>query len=195
MTIAGLVLAAGASRRMGSCKALLKYQSETFLDLLCQALHSGGCSPVAAVVSNPTDSIVKECKLENVELVINPDPSGGQISSVRSALPSLGNVEGLLIVLVDQACLEPQTISRVRRGLGKHSLVVARYGNQPGHPSCFSRDLFSDLQSSPADKGARAVVARELAAGRAGYIDVDDPGIIRNLNTPADFQAFLKRPT
>ncbi|MBW1807889.1 MAG: nucleotidyltransferase family protein [Deltaproteobacteria bacterium] len=195
MAIAGVVLAAGASQRMGTCKALLRYQSETFLDLLSQALHAGGCSPVVAVVSNPTDLIVKECNLVNVEVVINPDPSGGQISSVRSVLPAVGNVEGLLVVLVDQACIEPETVSRVRQGLGQHSVVVARYRNQPGHPSCFSRSLFADLKSPMADKGARAVVESELAAGRVSYLDFDDPGVIRNLNTPEDYQAFLKRPT
>jgi molybdenum cofactor cytidylyltransferase len=192
MKVAGVVLAAGASTRMGENKALLRAGDQTFLDSLSTALTLGGCDPVLAVVAEPLDEIREGCRLEGVRLVINPDPSRGQISSLRCAIGELDeSITGLVVVLVDQGSIKAGTVSQVRKALLSSAVAVARYAGRPGHPTGFARELFGDLESERADRGARVVVETYKGAGRAEWVDVDDPGVIRNINTKERYLAFL----
>jgi CTP:molybdopterin cytidylyltransferase MocA len=192
MKVAGVVLAAGASTRMGENKALLLAGDQTFLDSLGTALALGGCDPVLAVVAEPLDEVKEGCRLEGVRLVINPDPSRGQISSLRCAIRELDeSVTGLVVLLVDQGSIKADTISRVRKALAGSAVAVARHAGRPGHPTGFSREVFGALESGQADDGARAVVEAFEEAGRVERVDVDDPGVVRNINTKERYLAFL----
>jgi CTP:molybdopterin cytidylyltransferase MocA len=192
MKVAGVVLAAGASTRMGENKALLRAGNQTFLDSLGTALALGGCDPVLAVVAEPPDEIRDGCRLEGVRLVVNPDPSRGQISSLRCALRELDeSVAGLVVLLVDQGSIKAETVSLVRKALTGAPVAVARHAGRPGHPTGFSREVFGDLNSELADEGARAVVESYEQAGRARQVEVDDPGVVRNINTKERYLAFL----
>lgn len=192
MKVAGVVLAAGASTRMGENKALLRAGDQTFLDSLGTALALGGCDPVLAVVAEPLDLIKEGCRLEGVRLVTNPDPSRGQISSLRCAIRELDeSVTGLVVLLVDQGSIKADTVSRVRKALAGSAVAVARHAGRPGHPTGFTREVFGELESGLADEGARAVVEAYEEAGRAERVDVDDPGVVRNINTKERYLAFL----
>ena len=192
MKVAGVVLAAGASTRMGENKALLRAGDQTFLDSLGTALALGGCDPVLAVVAEPLDEIRDGCRLEGVRLVTNPDPSRGQISSLRCALRELDeSVAGLVVLLVDQGSIKAETVALVRKALAASPVVVARHAGRPGHPTGFSREVFGDLSSELADEGARAVVEAFEKDGRTEWVDVDDPGVVRNINTKERYLAFL----
>jgi len=190
--IAGVVLAAGASRRMGTNKALLEYGGKTFLDNMCDALTAGGCRPVMAVVSRPFDEIKDRCRLQGAELVVNPDPDRGQISSLRCAIERVRNCTGILVVTVDQGSLVAESVSQVKGALPGFDVAVARYKGQSGHPTAFSARIFPALESPAADQGARQVVAECTQAKRVRFVDLDDPGVVRNLNTPDEYEAFCK---
>jgi len=192
MKVAGVVLAAGASTRMGENKALLRVGDQTFLDSLSTALALGGCDPVLVVVAEPLDEIRQSCRLEGVRLVVNPDPSRGQISSLRCAIGELDEgIAGLVMLLVDQGSIKADTVSLVRKALADSAVAVARHAGRPGHPTGFSREVFNELESEQADKGARAVVEAQRQAGRVSWVDVDDPGVVRNINTKERYLAFL----
>ncbi len=187
--IAGVVLAGGASRRMGTPKALLRAGGETFLDRLCRAVAAGGCGPVLAVAGAATQAIRAGCRLDAGRLIENPDPDRGQISSIWCALDEVPEADGVLIVLVDQGGIEPGTVESVRAGLAERPVSVARYRGQPGHPTGFRRSEFDALRSAAAaERGARAVVEAATAGGRVAWRDVDDPGVVRNLNSPDDLE-------
>jgi len=99
-------------------------------------------------------------------------------------------VDGAIVVLVDQATIRPDTVRAVRRALEGHDAAVAQYRGRDGHPACFGRALFDALQSQAAEGGARAVIAACEQSGRLCRVGVDDPGVVRNLNTPADYESF-----
>jgi CTP:molybdopterin cytidylyltransferase MocA len=193
VTVAGVVLAGGRSRRMGKNKALLRCGEETFLDRLASRLAQGGCQPVLAVVSEP-GPIRQGCRLDQVRLVVNPDPDRGQISSLRCGLDGLPDARGVVVLLVDQGDVRAETVRLVRQTLeGTGRLVLARHRGQPGHPVGFPSSLFGLLRSTLADQGARRVVQREGESGCLEHVDVEDPGVIRNINTPDAYQDFLRR--
>ncbi len=181
---AGVVLAAGASRRMGRAKALLQLGPQSFIEHLTGALRAGGCAPVMAVVSEPLRERVAGLLDAGVRLVVNPHPERGQISSLRCALDALADDRGLLVVLVDQGCIQAATVAAVRRALARAPLAVARRAGRPGHPTAFGAAIHDRLRGPEADNGARALVEALAATGRVAWVEVDDPGVTRNLNTP-----------
>lgn len=191
-TIAGVVLAGGASTRMGSHKALLKYGQATFLDSMAKALIEGGCCPVMTVVSEPSAPVLAQCKLDGVEVIINQQPAMGPISSLRCALGACSDVSGLIVALVDQGRVRVSTVCRVFTALQNEEIVVARYRGRSGHPTGFSSCMFEQLHSSAADQGARWLVMKEQAAGRVCFVDVDDPGVVRNINTREQYERFVR---
>ncbi len=192
MKVAGVVLAAGLSTRMGKSKALLKVGDSVFLDSMAEALRLGGCDPVLAVVSGDLAPIHQACRLEGVRLVSNPRPEGGQISSLRCAMRACPDAGGWLVVLVDQGQVMPESVSVVRQALDKRAVAVARYQGQFGHPTAFGLALAESLLGPEADHGARRVVEAQEQKGQVAYVDVDDPGVIRNLNRPEDYRIFLQ---
>lgn len=188
MAVAGVVLAAGASRRMGRDKALLDIEGRPFLEAMTSALKCGGCDPVMAVISRPAETYRARCSLAGIDLVTNPQPAGGQISSLLCALDAAGAADGLLVTLVDQGWIDPGSVVAVRLALTRSPLVVARYGDREGHPTGFSAALFPALRSPEVERdGARVLVEQHRSAGDLAWVDLDDPGVVRNLNTPETY--------
>jgi len=210
MKIAGVVLAAGASQRMGRAKAFLQVRGKPFLASLLESLRGGGCDPIAAVVSEPIRAQAANlCQELGAALLINPDPAQGPISSLRLAIASLAGIagpgpissprldpgsvpgiDGLLVLLVDQGTIEPGTVRAVRLALETSELAVARHRGVAGHPTGFSARVFSELFSAAADQGARALLSVRAGTDRLVFVDVDDPGVGQNLNTPEEYEAF-----
>jgi molybdenum cofactor cytidylyltransferase len=102
---------------------------------------------------------------------------------------------GALIHLADHPMVRAETFAAVidcYRSVGK-PITIARYQGRRGHPVLFARDLFVELAGAPEDQGARAVVAADPS--RVAYVDVDDPGVLTDLDTPEDLErAGLGRP-
>ncbi len=192
-SVLGVVLAGGRSERMGSPKALLRCGSKTFLDTLADGLVLGGCRPVVAVISEPIRmAVLKECRLEGIEVVVNPNPELGPISSLRCALGVHPQTSGVIWVLVDQGRVGVDTIRSTREALKKYDTVVTRYRSVAGHPTGFSKKIFARLFSPEADQGARGIVDQEQGSDRVGYLDVDDPAVIRNINTRRQYEEFVR---
>lgn len=187
-TFAGVILAAGASRRMGSPKALLNYHGETFVDRLIR-VFSGCCDPVI-VVAGVHANVIRQQMDPRARLVINHDPDRGQLSSLQTALAQLpGDTAGFLFTPVDCPTVEEQTIARLVAELQKHDapFVIPRYGGRRGHPVCVRGSLITEFLALPPTAETRAVVNRH--EDRIIYMDVDDPGVLADVD---DLEAYRK---
>jgi molybdenum cofactor cytidylyltransferase len=185
---AGIILAAGESRRMGFPKALLRYRDETFLDTLI-ALFSARCSPVIVVLGAHADRIRQGVK-RTAQFVVNPDYTRGMTTSLQCGLRTAGGVganpAGVLFTLVDHPAVSAGTLDALIAP-PQPLLRVPRYQGRRGHPIWFSRDLIPEFLSIPEDGAARDVVRAHSADTE--FLDLDDPGIVADID---DADAYLK---
>jgi molybdenum cofactor cytidylyltransferase len=187
--IAGIILAAGASRRMGSPKALLNYRGETFIDRLVRVI-SAACDPVIVVLGYHADAIRAQVRGQ-VRFVVNPDPERGQLSSLQSGLMVVPpESDGVLFTPVDSPAVEPKTVSRLAEAFARRDpatlLVIPRFNSKRGHPVCVSRSVIAELLALPPAGQAREVIRRH--ADRTQYVDVEDAGVLADIDDPEAYR-------
>ena len=191
MNLAGLILAAGESRRMGTPKALLELAGETFLDRLILTLGQS-CSPVIVVLGCDHQSIRAGLRrADSATFVLNPDYRRGQLSSLQCGLAAVSpEAEGVMFTPVDCPSVLPSTMARMARRFqerGPHELlVVPRSEGRRGHPVCAARDLIPEFLALPPDAQARDVIHRHRE--HTVYVDVDDSGILKDVDDPQAYR-------
>jgi molybdenum cofactor cytidylyltransferase len=185
---AGIILAAGESRRMGFPKALLRYQGETFVDAIA-GLFARHCSQVIVVLGAHAERI-RAGVARPVEFVYNPDYAKGMTTSFQCGLRAVRpEAESVLFTLVDHPAVSPETIDALVAGSGP-LLRVPRFQFRRGHPIWFSRDLIPEFLAIPEYGAARDVVRSHAAATE--FIDVDDPGVIADIDDAAAYRKLVE---
>jgi molybdenum cofactor cytidylyltransferase len=184
MSIAGLILAAGESRRMGFPKALLPYRAETFLDTLI-GLFAERCSSVIVVLGAEAERI-REQTARPATFAVNPDYMCGMTTSLQCGLRAVpADAEGVLLTLVDHPAVMPATIDALL-ATPRPLVGVPRYGAKRGHPIWFSRDLIPEFLAIPEGRAANEVVHRHRAETQ--FLDLDDPGILADIDDPEAYR-------
>lgn len=196
--IAGVILAAGASQRMGSPKALLDYRGETFLNRLARVLGAV-CDPVIVVLGYHAARIREESSAR-VQFAVNPAPERGQLSSLQSGLAALpAEAEGFAFIPIDCPAVGEDTVARVarvfeRRGAGT-LFTIPRIsvdaGYKRGHPVFAARSIADELLALPVTSKASDVVHAHV--DRTVYVDVSDAGILTDVDDPAAYRALVER--
>jgi CTP:molybdopterin cytidylyltransferase MocA len=187
--IAGIILAAGASRRMGTPKALLDYRGETFLARLVRVLGAV-CDPVIVAVGQHQAEIRAQVRT-GVQFVVNPDPERGQLSSLQTALAALpADAEGFVFTPVDSPAVAPETVELLATAFQSRAsetlLVIPRYQCRKGHPVFAARSIANELLSLPPTAQAREVIRGH--ADRTLFVDVDDAGVLTDVDDPAAYR-------
>jgi len=185
--VEAVLLAAGESRRMGYPKPLLRIGSETFVEVLARAILQS-VNRLIVVIGAHGEAVRAAIPADRrITVVENPEYLRGQLSSIKTALPHIGReAGGAMIHLADHPMVRQETFRAVVdefRRCGK-PIIIARHGGWRGHPVIFARELFGELAAASEDEGARAVVAFNSA--RVGYVDVEDGGVLADLDTPED---------
>lgn len=194
MSLAGLILAAGESRRMGSPKALLEFDGETFLDRLILALGAS-CSPVIVVLGCEAQRIGAGLRrAEAATIVTNPDYRRGQLSSLQRGLAAVPPAaEGVMFTLVDYPAVRPSTIARLawrfQTRQPQEWLVVPRSQGRHGHPVCLVCDLIPEFLALAGDAQARDVIRGHRK--QTVYEDVDDAGILEDVDDPESYARLI----
>lgn len=190
--IAGVILSGGASRRMGTPKALLRFRDETFLDRLIR-VFAPVCDPVIVVLGSHADQIRAGIERgADVIFAVNPDPERGMLSSLQCGLALIpAEVEAAMFLPVDHPHLAPSTVELVAERYRIHdaSVVVPAYAAEHGHPVCISRPLINELLALPPEAKASDVIHRHIR--ETVYLEIADPAIVTDVDDPAAYAGLL----
>ncbi len=191
--IAGLLLAAGESTRMGSPKPLLDWHGQPLVRYQAAQLRAAGCDVVVVVLGSRADRVLPFIDGGDAWVVVNPDYAQGRATSVRAGAALIPDTAQWVAVLgVDQprsaAVMRPLFDAAITSNA---DILVPTYGGRRGHPVLFAGHLLPEIrQAQDATLGLRAVVFRHLDGQRE--IPVDSPLIHTDLNTPAAYAAARK---
>ncbi len=204
-SFAGVILAAGDSSRMGRDKALLPWpplvagqvaSSDTFLSAAIHSLASA-CEFVVVVVGTNESSLAPVIYAQGASLVVNPDPSRGQFSSLQVGLHDVLNHgrDAAMVTLVDRPPVNTSTIQILHDAFETADqniwAVVPEFSGKHGHPYLVGREMIEAFLRVPATSIARDIEHQHQQ--HILYIRVDDSLVALNINTPEDYSGLLAR--
>lgn len=182
---AAIILAAGKSRRMGSCKQLLPLGDGTVITRCIDALVSGGAGEILVVVSAEGNSVADAVRDYPVRIVVNQESEGDMASSVRFGRDALiSEAGGVIVFLCDYPLVSAATITSLIEAHGESpgSIIIPCHGGKRGHPLLFPRAVLDGL--------ANEMILRDLVrrdTERVRCLDVNDPGVLLDMDTPEDY--------
>ena len=188
--IAGVVLAAGLSGRMGRPKLLLPLDGRPLIRRTVEALAAAGLADLVVVVPPESDALRAALDGLSVRFAVNPAPEAGQAGSVVAGVAALTpGTTAALIALGDQPDLPAAVLTGLleRHRAGGAAIVAPRYREGRGNPVLFTAEVFPELLRLDGDQGARAIV--DADAARVALVPFDLP-MPRDVDTPDDYESL-----
>jgi molybdenum cofactor cytidylyltransferase len=189
--IEALLLAAGESTRMGRPKQLLDWGGFTLLEWQVRQLRDAGASSVVVVVGYMAEDIATVAEASGARVVTNLDYRQGRASSLRAGATALDpRAERVVILSVDQP--RPAWVTRrLITAEARAALIVApRHAGRGGHPVILDGSIMPELaRVSEESLGLKAVMDRHKT--QTVYVDFENPCVIVDLNTPAEYEKAL----
>lgn len=188
---AGLVLAAGGSKRLGRPKQLLAYRSGTLLDHVLQTARACRFDQLLCVVGGGAEDVRAGVDLSGVEVVENRHFGDGCSSSIAAALSAADpRADVLVLMLGDQPGAQATTVAQLLAGRGTAALAACAYSDGRGHPLALGRAMFEELAGLHGDKAVWKLLDRHPRE----VVDVPVAGPIpRDVDTWEDYMAVQTR--
>jgi molybdenum cofactor cytidylyltransferase len=191
--IAGIVLAAGRSSRLGRPKQLLSVHGEPLIRHTLRRVLASSLDEVFLVVGHEADGVRETVADLPVKYVFNPDAAAGQSTSVRAGLAALSSdVDAAVFILGDQPGIDPAVIDALIAAWRTSGSPVAapRYEDRMGNPVLFDRRVFPELAALAGDTGARPVVRAYHDSGDLQVVLVAGQAP-PDIDTEADYAALI----
>jgi molybdenum cofactor cytidylyltransferase len=185
--VAGLVLAAGGSSRLGQPKQLLPFGPATLLDHVVATARGCSFDQLLVALGGSAADVQDRVDLSGADVVVNEGYGAGCSSSIAAAMDVLHpRADVLVLLLGDQPGVSCHTVAALLAGRSDAPLGVCRYADGLGHPFCFSRELFGTLRGLHGDKA----VWKLVAAGGDAVAEVPVAGPVPiDVDTWADYEA------
>lgn len=189
--LGAVVLAAGASRRMGRPKALIRWRGASFAERALELATRAGCAPIVVVTG-----AVELALPDTVVACRNARWQQGQLSSLQAGMRALTSrrppVAGCLVLTVDRPAVTQATVDALVAAwrAAPAYLWQPRHQGRSGHPMLYPADLVQPLLALAPEASARALVRSPAVQARRRWLDVDDPGVVLNVDTPDDLAAL-----
>ena len=191
--VAAIVLAAGGATRFGQTKQLLPWADTTMIGQVVRvAMAVAEVEQVIVVVGHEAARVGASARAAVAprapEIVVNPDWTAGQSTSVRAGLAAVSpDTVAAIFMLADQPEVPPEVLrALIRRHCQTRApIVVPLFEGRRGTPTLFDRDLFRELRRLRGDTGGRPLIARY--ADRVESVPVPVSAILRDVDTPADY--------
>ncbi|GAA3985657.1 nucleotidyltransferase family protein [Hymenobacter antarcticus] len=192
--VALVLLAAGASTRMGRPKQLLSYHGRTLLRHAAETAAATGCAPIVLVTGALHDELLTEVTGLPIQAAHNPDWATGMASSIRTGLTAVAAAEprAVLIMLTDQPLVTPELLRQLitQQQATQAPIVAAAYGDTLGVPAVFATSIFPELLKLEGAQGAGRLIARlGTAVGQVAF-----PAGLLDVDTPEQYAALLRVP-
>lgn len=201
LLIAAVVAAAGRSTRMGEPKQLLPWGNRTVLGTVAHNLAEAGATPVICVVGHRAAEMAAALGDAPAQLLHNPDYLQGEMLSsyqvgVRHLISSAsfpGSFLGTLLALGDQPHVPVAAIRQVLDAArtSPDRIIMPSYEMRRGHPFYFPARLWPELLALTFEETLRVVIQRHQT--EIAYVNIDSDSILRDIDTPADYQSLLSR--
>ncbi len=188
MTVGALVLAAGSGRRMGAGgKLTADFRGKPLVAHAVDAVLAAGL-PALVVLGDRADAVRAALAGRDVAFVTAPDYAEGMAASLRAGIAAVPpEWQAILVALGDMPLIHPATLAALAAAQG---IVIPRYNGHRGNPVRWPRSHFPDLAALTGDTGARALLERH----HVEFLDFQDPGILADIDTPADLATLGDLP-
>ena len=192
--VAALVLAAGASTRMGRPKQLLDWDGRPLVHIAAEVALAARLDPLLVVVGGAQAQVAEALDGLPLRIIANPEYAAGQSTSLRAGIAALGqDADAVVVLLGDQPFVTAAIVQQlVAEWHASAAMIVApTYAGQRGNPVLFARAIFPELLAVQGDQGARAVLAADRA--RLRLVAFDDPRPLADIDTPEDYERLLSK--
>jgi len=187
--IAGVILAAGLSRRMGTVKSLLPWGESFLLDKVIENACQSELENLIVVLGHDAERILKKINFKDSTVIVNPDYSTGQSSSLRVGLSAVPvDSDGVMFLLGDQPFVGAKIIDSLIRAFQKQpsGLTIPTCQGKRGNPVLVHRSIFNMVQGIKGDTGARVLFSK--LKEQIQEVEVFDQAIHFDVDTIEDYQ-------
>jgi molybdenum cofactor cytidylyltransferase len=191
--IAAIVLAAGESRRMGRQKLVLPYSGTTVIEHIVDQVLASDAAQTIVVTGHDSQAVEAAMLGKPVTLVENRQYKDGMLTSIRAGLQIVSpGAAGFMVVLGDQPSIDARVINQLIAGFHavEKGIIVPLYDGDTGHPIVISMSYREDVMTKFDDTGLRGLIY-----GHPEYVHrlpVTTPGVLRDMDTPEDYERELK---
>jgi molybdenum cofactor cytidylyltransferase len=193
--LAAVILSGGASRRMGSPKALVEWKQKTFAERLIEATRHPRVGITRIVVGAHQDEIRRKRIADPNDIVLNANWRSGQLSSIQAGIRSLppGGTSGMILCPVDHPMVFSPLLAQLIDEFDSSGkpIVLPKYHGRRGHPVIFRASLYEELLDASDDVGARQVVWAH--ADEVLEVPTDQEGVVININDRKALEEWISK--